>query len=204
MTCVCLTCVKQSRGLLASSGAAVWHMLHVATAGAGRHRALTCRACRHARRWKVLVDAAAYVPTQPLDLSAVRPDFVAMSFYKMFGYPTGLGALLVRVDAAEVLNKVRRGAGGLRWGLRWCVPGPSALLALLHPVLLHGHVTVAKPAVLWQLLQGSLHGVLMAAAPSCAGVLGRRHRGPGHLQRSLSRAQVQAQRQAGGWHSILP
>ncbi len=63
------------------------------------------------------MDAAAYVPTQPLDLSAVRPDFVAMSFYKMFGYPTGLGALLVRVDAAEVLNKVRAGAsaGARAW-----------------------------------------------------------------------------------------
>lgn len=39
-------------------------------------------------QWRVLVDAAAYVPTQPLDLRKVNPDFVAMSFYKMFGYPT--------------------------------------------------------------------------------------------------------------------
>lgn len=36
----------------------------------------------------MLVDAAAYVPTQPLDLRKVNPDFVSMSFYKMFGYPT--------------------------------------------------------------------------------------------------------------------
>ncbi|KAI8471501.1 MAG: pyridoxal phosphate-dependent transferase [Monoraphidium minutum] len=50
------------------------------------------------RRWRVLLDAAAYVPTQPLDLRAVRPDFVSLSFYKarIFGYPTGLGALIVR------------------------------------------------------------------------------------------------------------
>jgi molybdenum cofactor sulfurtransferase len=39
-------------------------------------------------QWRVLVDAAAYVPTQPLDLRKVNPDFVSLSFYKMFGYPT--------------------------------------------------------------------------------------------------------------------
>jgi selenocysteine lyase/cysteine desulfurase len=46
--------------------------------------------------WDVLLDAAAYVPTHRLDLSAVRPDFVAVSFYKMFGYPTGVGCLIAR------------------------------------------------------------------------------------------------------------
>lgn len=35
------------------------------------------------QRWRVMLDAAAYVPTQPLDLSAVRPDFVSLSFYKV-------------------------------------------------------------------------------------------------------------------------
>ena len=47
-------------------------------------------------QWKVLLDAAAFVPTQPLDLSACPADFVAVSFYKMMGYPGGVGALLVR------------------------------------------------------------------------------------------------------------
>lgn len=46
-------------------------------------------------QWKVLLDAAAFVPTQPLDLEQFPADFVTISFYKMFGYPTGLGALLV-------------------------------------------------------------------------------------------------------------
>jgi len=46
----------------------------------------------HNAGWDVILDAAAFVPTSPLDLSAVRPDFVPVSFYKMFGYPTGLGA----------------------------------------------------------------------------------------------------------------
>ena len=42
--------------------------------------------------WDVLLDAAAFVPTNRLDLGAVHPDFVSLSFYKMFGYPTGVGA----------------------------------------------------------------------------------------------------------------
>jgi selenocysteine lyase/cysteine desulfurase len=46
--------------------------------------------------WDVLLDAAAFVPTNRLDLRTVKPDFVALSFYKMFGYPTGVGCLLVR------------------------------------------------------------------------------------------------------------
>lgn len=50
----------------------------------------------HAHGWDVLLDAAAFVPTNRLDLSMVKPDFVSMSFYKMFGYPTGIGALLIR------------------------------------------------------------------------------------------------------------
>lgn len=49
-----------------------------------------------AHEWKVMLDAAAFVPTQPLDLTQFPADFVSISFYKMFGYPTGLGALLVR------------------------------------------------------------------------------------------------------------
>jgi selenocysteine lyase/cysteine desulfurase len=58
-----------------------------------------------ARGWEVLLDAAAYVPTHRLDLSRVHPDFVSISFYKLFGYPTGIGALLVRKSA---LAKLRR------------------------------------------------------------------------------------------------
>jgi molybdenum cofactor sulfurtransferase len=55
--------------------------------------------------WDVLLDAAAFVPTNQLDLSQLAPDFVAISFYKIFGYPTGLGALIVR---REILSKLRR------------------------------------------------------------------------------------------------
>jgi selenocysteine lyase/cysteine desulfurase len=57
------------------------------------------------RGWQVLLDAAAFVPTNRLDLSRVRPEFVAISFYKMFGYPTGVGCLLVRNDALSRLSR---------------------------------------------------------------------------------------------------
>jgi molybdenum cofactor sulfurtransferase len=57
------------------------------------------------RGWDVLLDAAAFAPTNCLDLRTVRPDFVALSFYKMFGYPTGVGCLLIRNAA---LRRLRR------------------------------------------------------------------------------------------------
>jgi selenocysteine lyase/cysteine desulfurase len=59
----------------------------------------------HERGWDVLVDAAAFAPTSRLDLAAWRPDFVAVSFYKLLGYPTGIGALLARRDALARLQR---------------------------------------------------------------------------------------------------
>lgn len=53
----------------------------------------------------VLLDAAAFVPTSRLDLSVHRPDFVAISFYKIFGYPTGVGCLLIKKSAYPKLTK---------------------------------------------------------------------------------------------------
>jgi selenocysteine lyase/cysteine desulfurase len=58
-----------------------------------------------ARGWDVLLDAAAFVATNRLDLSRWHPDYVALSFYKMFGYPTGVGALLARRRALERLHR---------------------------------------------------------------------------------------------------
>lgn len=62
-------------------------------------------------KWSVLLDAASYVSTSPLDLSLHQADFVPLSFYKMFGFPTGLGALLVKNGAAACLRKVYFGGG---------------------------------------------------------------------------------------------
>ncbi|HSG27454.1 MAG TPA: aminotransferase class V-fold PLP-dependent enzyme, partial [Candidatus Krumholzibacterium sp.] len=55
--------------------------------------------------WDVLLDAAAFVPTNRLDLSRWKPDHVAISFYKIFGYPTGIGALISRREALQKLHR---------------------------------------------------------------------------------------------------
>jgi selenocysteine lyase/cysteine desulfurase len=55
--------------------------------------------------YTVLLDAAAYVPTSPLSLRRVPADFIACSFYKMFGYPTGVGALVARRAALARLRR---------------------------------------------------------------------------------------------------
>jgi molybdenum cofactor sulfurtransferase len=58
-----------------------------------------------ARGWHVLVDCAAFAPTNRLDVGSWRPDFVPLSFYKMFGYPTGVGCLLARREALACLER---------------------------------------------------------------------------------------------------
>jgi selenocysteine lyase/cysteine desulfurase len=57
------------------------------------------------RGWDVLLDAAAFVPTNRLDLGRWHPDYVPISFYKIFGYPTGVGALIARKDALHKLHR---------------------------------------------------------------------------------------------------
>ncbi len=59
----------------------------------------------HARGWTVLLDGAAFAPTNRLDLGRWKPDFVPLSFYKMFGYPTGVGCLLARREALARLQR---------------------------------------------------------------------------------------------------
>lgn len=59
----------------------------------------------HAHGWDVVLDAAAFAPTSKLDLGKVKPDFVPISFYKIFGYPTGLGALVARKSALAKLHR---------------------------------------------------------------------------------------------------
>lgn len=65
--------------------------------------------------YDVLLDAAAFVPTARLDLSRVKPDFAAISFYKMFGFPTGVGALLARKGALARLRRPWFGGGTVRF-----------------------------------------------------------------------------------------
>ncbi|KAL6772231.1 hypothetical protein ACKKBG_A29450 [Auxenochlorella protothecoides x Auxenochlorella symbiontica] len=65
------------------------------------------------RAWRVLLDAAKGAGTGPPDLTAHPADFVALSYYKLFGYPTGLGALLVRNDVLPFLRKTYFGGGAV-------------------------------------------------------------------------------------------
>ena len=46
--------------------------------------------------WRVMLDIAKAVSTGPVNLKALNPDFACLSFYKIFGTPTGLGALLIK------------------------------------------------------------------------------------------------------------
>jgi molybdenum cofactor sulfurtransferase len=71
----------------------------------GVQHPLTWIAQAQAAGYDVLLDAAAFAPTNRLDLSRWHPDYVSLSFYKIFGYPTGIGALLARKPA---LAKLRR------------------------------------------------------------------------------------------------
>ena len=60
----------------------------------------------HERGFDVLVDIASYAPSRAVDLRACPADFVALSFYKLFGYPTGVGALIARREALARLRRV--------------------------------------------------------------------------------------------------
>ena len=70
-------------------------------------------------RWYVVLDAASFASTSPLDLSLATPHFVTLSFYKLFGFPTGLGALLVRQDSAGILKKPYYGGGTVKATDSW-------------------------------------------------------------------------------------
>eukprot|EP01119_Soliformovum_irregulare_P018347 TRINITY_DN5601_c0_g4_i2.p1 TRINITY_DN5601_c0_g4~~TRINITY_DN5601_c0_g4_i2.p1 ORF type:complete len:570 (-),score=187.91 TRINITY_DN5601_c0_g4_i2:640-2349(-) len=62
-------------------------------------------------QWNVLLDGAAYVATSPLNLGEISPDFLTLSFYKMFGFPTGIGALILRNEKSKILHKKYFGGG---------------------------------------------------------------------------------------------
>jgi selenocysteine lyase/cysteine desulfurase len=84
----------------------------------------------HTLGWDVLLDAAAFAPTNRLDLSEWHPDFVDLSFYKMFGYPTGTGCLLVRKAAARKLRRPWYAGGTITFSSvvandHYLTPGPA-------------------------------------------------------------------------------
>jgi selenocysteine lyase/cysteine desulfurase len=81
-----------------------------------------------ARGYEVLLDAAAYLPTSLLDLSVVRPEFVVVSWYKLFGYPTGVGCLIARRDALARLRRPWFSGGTIQTvsvGMPWHTMAPD-------------------------------------------------------------------------------
>lgn len=85
----------------------------------------------HAKGWDVLLDAASFVPANRLDLSRWHPDFVDISFYKIFGYPTGVGCLLVRKAALQKLKRPWYSGGTITFSSvvafdHYLTPGPAS------------------------------------------------------------------------------
>jgi selenocysteine lyase/cysteine desulfurase len=68
-----------------------------------------------ARGYRVLLDAASFAPGARIDLGAAPADFVALSFYKIFGYPTGVGALIARREALAELRRRYFGGGTVNY-----------------------------------------------------------------------------------------
>jgi selenocysteine lyase/cysteine desulfurase len=55
--------------------------------------------------YNTLLDAAALAPSSIISLTEIPVDAMAVSFYKMFGYPTGVGALIVKKSFLEILER---------------------------------------------------------------------------------------------------
>jgi selenocysteine lyase/cysteine desulfurase len=64
----------------------------------------------------VLLDIAAFIPSHAFSLRQCPADFVALSFYKLFGYPTGIGALVARRDALAKLRRPWFAGGTVLYG----------------------------------------------------------------------------------------
>lgn len=72
---------------------------------------------KHSPHSFVCLDAASFVATNSFDLTECPADFVCLSFYKIFGYPTGLGALIVSKRAEHTLKKKYYGGGTVKIAL---------------------------------------------------------------------------------------
>ncbi|EIN06432.1 PLP-dependent transferase [Punctularia strigosozonata HHB-11173 SS5] len=55
--------------------------------------------------YHTLLDAAALAPISTISLASTPVDAMAISFYKMFGFPTGVGALVVKKSFLQSLKR---------------------------------------------------------------------------------------------------
>ncbi|CAD5229597.1 unnamed protein product [Bursaphelenchus okinawaensis] len=63
----------------------------------------------------VVLDAAAWVPTAPLNLNGIDASYVVFSYYKIFGYPTGLGSIIVKNGDEALLSQSYFGGGSVNF-----------------------------------------------------------------------------------------
>ncbi|KAJ2779943.1 hypothetical protein H4R18_003723 [Coemansia javaensis] len=136
----------------------------------------------HGRRppWWVLVDAAAYAASAPLRLDRLDPgpDFVALSMYKIFGAPTGLGALLVRRSSVPHLRARAYFGGGTVAGVAfdapWHVPRPAVEARLedgtahFHGILALHHALDAHARIFGSMERVARHTQALAARARAA------------------------------------
>jgi molybdenum cofactor sulfurtransferase len=101
-----------------------------------------------------LLDASAFVSTAQLDLSEANaaPDFIVLSFYKIFGFPD-LGALIVRKESRTILQERKYFGGGtvdmvLCVKEQWHVPKSQALHESLEDGTLPFHNILALDAAI--------------------------------------------------------
>lgn len=101
-----------------------------------------------------LLDASSFVSTAPLDLGKATgaPDFTALSFYKIFGFPD-LGALIVRKSAARVLERRKFFGGGtvdmvIASGAQWHAKKETSIHAHLEDGTLPFHSIIALDAAI--------------------------------------------------------
>lgn len=128
-----------------------------AVSGSAAHHA--SRAAHHGDRWWVMLDAAKAAATSPLDLPSTGAAMACVSLYKLFGEPTGIGALLVRTDLAPLL---RRGGDHTYFG------GGSVAT-----VLAAEDFHIPKPSIVSALSSGTAHYRAALSVPCGFEALGR-------------------------------
>ena len=118
-------------------------------------------------RMYTLYDAAGLVSTFPLDLSNAlsAPDFTALSFYKIFGFPD-LGALIVRKRSGDVLRTRRYFGGGtvdvvVTAGKQWHSKRSSSLYSSLEDgtVPFHSIIALSSALSIHTQLYGSMSNI---------------------------------------------
>lgn len=106
----------------------------------------------HRWGWRILLDAASFLPSADLRLDRIYPDFVVLSVYKITGYPTGIGALVARRDALAELRRPWFAGGTVQWvsvseGRHRLLTGPEAFEDGTPPFHAAGAVPRALAAV---------------------------------------------------------